>query len=532
MGVAMHPVTTFEAGARYLCLPVAQEARLAKAEIRVDGRVERAFDIPLTGSEPDFWVGADLAAFQGRQVAFLVDDEGLAGASVVQADAIPGSEDLYRERYRPQFHFSAARGWLNDPNGLVAYGGSYYLFFQHDPYANHGSGRNKHWGLATSRDLVHWREVGDALYPDALGACWSGSAVVDWGNSSGLGDGDTPPLVCAYTSAGEPFTQSLAYSADGGATWQPYDGNPVVGHLRAENRDPKLIWHAPTERWIMALYLDGNAYALLRSRDLRQWEVIQELTLAGAAECPDLFPLALEGDAEDVRWVFWGANGTYLVGEFDGERFTPAQAPARLAANGDAYAAQTWSDIPSEDGRRIQIAWLRGDLPGMPFTQQMTFPHTLELRAAARGMRLAAEPVAEIASLYVSTERWEGLVVQAGQDPLDGVGGELLDVRAQVAVGDGPGFGLMVRGVPVVYDAGEELLWCYGRACRCRPRDGLVDLRILADRASVELYGEGGLAALPLRVLTEPGGRALRALPWGGELVFRSLEVHTLRSIW
>lgn len=528
----MHQVTTFTAGSRYLCLPVSQEARLTKAKVLVDGRVERVFDVPLTTDEPSFWVGVDLTSFQGHRVALLVDDPMLAGVTIVEADQIPGMDDLYRERYRPQFHLSAARGWINDPNGLVYYGGRYFCFFQHDPYGTQGSGGNKHWGLAVGDDLVHWREVGDVLYPDGLGACWSGSAVVDWGNSSRLGSGDKPPLVCAYTSAGDVFTQSLAYSADGGATWQPYDGNPVVGHLRAENRDPKVIWHAPTERWIMALYLDGNAYALLRSPNLRQWEVIQELALEGAAECPDFFALPLDGDPDDLHWVFWGANGTYLVGGFDGERFNPEQATARLAATGDAYAAQTWSDIPPEDGRRIQIAWLRGDLPGMPFNQQLTFPQMLTLRSTEEGMRLAAEPVAEIASLYESAERWEELVVRRGQDPLAGIAGALLDVRAQVDVRGGSGFGLLVGGVPIVYDADDELIWCYGRACRCRQRDGLVNLRILIDRASIELYGEDGLAVLPLRVLTESGGGTLRALPRGGEMVFHLLEVYTLRPIW
>jgi fructan beta-fructosidase len=532
MEVTMQRVMSQEARSRYLCLPVRREGALAKAEIRVDGQVRRSFDVPLTNGQPDFWVGADLGAFQGRQVELWVDDATLANAPVRQADAIPGTDDLYGERYRPQFHFTAARGWLNDPNGLVAYGGTYYLFFQHDPYANHGSGRNKHWGLATSHDLVHWREVGDALYPDALGACWSGSAVVDWRNSSGLGDGVTPPLVCAYTSAGEPFTQSLAFSADGGGTWQPYDGNPVVQRLRAENRDPKVIWHEPTECWIMALYLDGNAYALLRSHDLRRWELVQELTLEGATECPDFFPLALDGDPEALQWVFWGANGTYLVGSFDGERFTPTQAPARLAGSGDAYAAQTWSDIPVEDGRRIQIAWLRGDLPGMPFTQQLTFPHTLTLQSTERGMRLAAEPVGEIAGLYASAHRWDELAVSAGRDPLAGVEGDLLDVQARVLVPEGSGFDLLVGGVLVRYDGERETLHCDGRTCCCPRRDGVVDLRVLVDRASIELYGAGGLAVMPLRVLTEPVGRTLRAIPHGDEMVFRFLEVCTLRSIW
>jgi fructan beta-fructosidase len=526
----MYPIAEFEASQKLLGLPVARQAPLTRAQIVVDGCVQRRFDIRLTHGAPDFWVAADIDRWHGQNVSLLAEQRGLQGLSVVQSDALPDAENLYRERYRPQFHMTAKRGWTNDPNGLLYYDGRYHLFFQHNPYGTDWG--NMHWGHATSTDLVHWQELGDALYPDDLGTCFSGSGIVDWANTSGLGNGDDPPLVCVYTSAGELFTQSLAYSVDGGDSWRPFDGNPVVPHLVGRNRDPKVIWHQPTERWVMALYLEAHDYALLTSRDLRSWRVIQYLSLPGCSECPDLFPLALDGDTDAVHWIFWGANGTYLVGQFDGHAFTSERAPARLAARGDSYAAQTWSDIPAEDGRRIQIAWLRGDLPDMPFNQQMTFPQNLMLRSTPRGMRLAAEPVPEIGTLTQKTYQWEDLVVRSGADPLRDVRGRCLDVQAEVALGSAPGFGLQACGVPIVYDAVDRMLWCQGRGVPCPDQDGVVRLRVLVDRASVDIYANDGLTVMPMRVLVAERGAALRTLVRGEEVSFRKLQVDVLQSIW
>ena len=165
----------------------------------------------------------------------------------------------YNELHRPQFHFSPRTGWTNDPNGLVFYRGQYHLFFQHNPVSVKWG--NMTWGHAVSTDLIHWQEVEDAIHPDELGTAFSGSAVVDWHNTAGLASGDEKAIVAFYTSAGscvtppKPFTQSIAYSTDAGRTWQKYAGNPVLGHIRAENRDPKVIWHEPTGRWVMALSL-------------------------------------------------------------------------------------------------------------------------------------------------------------------------------------------------------------------------------------------------------------------------------------
>ena len=240
-------------------------------------------------------------------------------------------DKLYGETYRPQFHFTARDGWLNDPNGLVYFAGEYHLFFQHNPKASTWGSMT--WGHAVSTDLVHWQQMPNAIEPDALGTIFSGSAVVDWENTAGFKVWSEPALVAMYTAAGgsspesegQPFTQCLAYSNDRGRTWVKYAGNPVLPHIVGENRDPKVIWYAPEQVWVMALFLDGHNFALFTSPDLKEWERIQTLAIPGSSECPDFFPLPLDGEASKLKWVFTAANGKYLVGDFDGHKFAPQQ---------------------------------------------------------------------------------------------------------------------------------------------------------------------------------------------------------------
>ena len=410
------------------------------------------------------------------------------------------------------------------------YQGEYHLFYQHNPYGTQWG--NMHWGHAISTDLVHWQELPIVLYPDRLGTIFSGSGVVDWHNTTGFQTGDEKPLICAYTSAGEPFTQSIAYSNDGGKEWTKYAGNPVLEHIVGRNRDPKVIWHDATQAWVMALYLDGHDYALFSSPDLKEWTRLCDIELPGSTECPDFFELLVHGDILDTRWVFWGARGSYVLGRFDGQAFEWESQEHTYNWGGDSYAAQTWSDIPTTDGRRIQIAWFRVDLPGMPFNQTMTFPCELTLRGTPEGIRLFSQPVKEIETIHVKRHGWRAETLNEGDNLLAGITGDLFDIRVEFEVGNAVEFGFNIRGIPVVYDVERGELACQGGVAPLKPIDGRIRLQLLVDRASSEIFGNDGRVALPVGVIPADDDTSLEVFTREGSTEINSLDVFELRSAW
>src|SRR6185312_9067333 len=405
----------------YLNFPVKNGAPMRRVSVQVNGKTVRAFDIELADGPPDWWAFLDATPFLGKTVMINVDKlpANSAGlSSIDQTEDVKNTGDLYHESLRPQFHFTSRCGWLNDPNGLVFYQGEYHLFYQHNPYGwNWG---NMHWGHAVSKDLVHWKELPVALYPDEHGAMFSGSAVVDWNNTAGFQTGAEPALVAMFTAAGNPFTQGIAYSNDRGRAWTKYKNNPVIGHIVAENRDPKVVWFAPEKKWVMALYLDRNDYALFSSHDLKSWQKLSDVNLPGDSECPNFFEVQLDGDAHNTRWVFFGANGVYVVGKFDGQKFHSETQPQRLQNGNCWYASQVYSDIPPSDGRCILVPW--GRLPdgeifrGMPFNQMMGLPVELTLHSTGSGATLAVDPVRELKSLRKKTHTVESQMLTAGNN--------------------------------------------------------------------------------------------------------------------
>ena len=437
----------------------------------------------------------------------------------------------YQETYRPQFHFTPRTNWTNDPNGLMYYKGEYHLFFQHNPQGiNWG---NMTWGHAVSPDMVHWTQREHAIHPDALGTIFSGSAVVDWHNTAGFETGEEKAIVCIYTSAGEPFTHSIAYSNDRGRTWSKYEGNPVLGHIVGSNRDPKVIWYEPRRTWIMALYLDGNDYALFSSPNLKQWTKRCDVHLPGSGECPDFFELPVDGDRNNTRWLFWGANGNYLLGRFDGQTFTPESGPHQSSWGGNFYAAQTWSDIPRSDGRRLQIAWMAGgQYPDMPFNQQMSFPCELTLRRTPEGIRLFRVPVREIERIRGKKHAWRKVRLGPGDDPLQGISGELFEVRAEVEPDGATHFGLTLRGETVEYDVAGQQLSCLARSAPLAPQNGRVRLHILLDRTSLEVFGNDGAISMHTCFLPDPANRSVSMYAVGGQVNVVSLQINELRSAW
>jgi fructan beta-fructosidase len=509
---------------RYLHLPVTTGAPKRRMTFTVGGRVVRDFEIELAAGKPGFYAFADVSAFRGQDltVTARLPADGPGLKAIVESDELPGAGTLYREKHRPQFHFTSRRGWLNDPNGLVYHDGTWHLFYQHNPYG--WAWGNMHWGHATSRDLVHWHERPVALYPRAFGDwAFSGSAVVDEANTSGWGKG---ALVAAFTSTGR--GECIVYSTDGGKSWREHEGNPVVRHL---GRDPRLLWHAPSKRWVMAVYDEGKGpardVAFYTSPDLKKWSY--QSRIGGYYECPDLFELPVLG-GKGSKWVLHAADGHYALGEFDGKALKP-DGPKKQVWYGRFYAAQTFSNAPG--GRRVQIGWASGiAFPGQPFNQQMTVPVELSLRPTADGVRLFAEPVRELAALRAATRRWKDLPLRPGENALAGASGDLLEVIAEIEPGKAAAVGLRLRGREVVWDASKQVLRCGDVSAPLEPEKGRLRLHVFIDRGSVEVFGNGGRVALSVGGLLEERDRGVAAFAVKGEARLVRVEVHTLRSAW
>lgn len=261
---------SIELTSRYIHIPIKNGAPKRVVSLLVDNKLIVRNDIELADGKPDWWAPMDVSSWQGNRGTVRVDklhEDSAALSQIQQSNGLIDEESLYKEPLRGQFHFSPKRGWNNDPNGCVFYNGEYHLFFQHNPYG--WAWGNMHWGHAVSQDLVHWEELGDKLLPDEMGPMFSGSAVVDWNNSSGLGQDGKPPLVLFYTAAGNPTTQCMAYSVDG-RTFTKYSNNPVIKEVTGGNRDPKVIWHEPSQRWVMVLYAECSRIQFGMESELEQ----------------------------------------------------------------------------------------------------------------------------------------------------------------------------------------------------------------------------------------------------------------------
>ena len=339
---------------------------------------------------------------------------------------IPEAESTYHEMHRPEFHFTPAHNWMNDPNGMVYYEGEYHLFYQHYPDSNVWG--PMHWGHAVSKDLIHWENLPIALYPDSLGYIFSGSAVIDHNNTSGLGSPDHPVMVAIFTyhsvegeRAGKNDfqNQGIAYSVDKGRTWKKYDGNPVLKNTgKRDFRDPKVFWHQASAQWIMVLAVKDHV-EFFGSKNLKDWNHLSDFGLTAGAhggvwECPDLFELTVSGSTEK-KWVlivninpgaYNGGSGTqYFTGHFDGKEFHPDTEEIRWIDYGkDNYAGVTWSNVPESDGRRLFMGWMSNwqyanIVPTYVWRNAATVPRELSLVQTTKGLRIASNPVSEVGVL-------------------------------------------------------------------------------------------------------------------------------------
>jgi sucrose-6-phosphate hydrolase SacC (GH32 family) len=525
---------------KFINLPVRTGDPVKLVKLMVDNKVVNEFRIELADSFPQFYTFIDVEKYKGKKAVLttpVIEKKSNAFDFITNDDNIKDSEDLYQEKLRQQIHFSAKRGWNNDPNGLVYFDGEYHLFFQHNPYG--WAWGNMHWGQAVSKNLVHWSELGEALYPDSLGTMFSGSAVVDWANTAGFSSGDQPAIVCFYTAAGNTsaesknvkFTQCIAYSTDKGRTWTKYEGNPVLQHVRSDNRDPKVLWYEKGKKWIMALFLDRNDYALFSSTDLKTWERLSDVVIPGDGECPEFFELAVDGNAGNTRWIFYGGKGTYLIGRFDGKNFTTESGPHPNNYGNCFYASQTYSDIPKEDGRRIQIGWGQVASPGMPFNQCMLFPTQLTLKSTREGIRMFTEPVKEIELLHNKEWKKENLTIDPNSNPVSGISGELYHIKADFKPGKNSQVGFKIHGTEVLYDAAKGELTCLNRKAELRPDGGKVRFEIIVDRNTIEIFCNNGKVYMPIaRDLTKDYG--LELICRNEKVIADNIQIFELNSIW
>ena len=464
-------------------------------------------------------------------------------APLAQADA------LYREPFRPQFHFSPPAQWMNDPNGMVYWAGEYHLFYQYHPASTVWG--PMHWGHAISKDLLHWRQQPIALYPDRHGAIFSGSVVVDRGNTSGLGTVKNPPLVAIFThhdmrrekqGAIDIESQGMAYSLDHGRTWVKYAHNPVLPNPGLRDfRDPKVFWFEPQHKWVMTLAVKDHV-SFYSSKDLQHWVHESDFghdqgAHGGVWECPDLVEMVIAGESTR-RFVLLasvnpgapnGGSGTqYFIGGFDGHEFTLDAEQQRIAKPGSAhwldvgtdhYAAVTWSGLPAADGRVLLLGWMSNwtyaqIVPTTRWRSAMTLPRELALVRTARGLEVQSRPAPELKALRIRSEAIPAARVAVSTElvkPAFASSG-LLELSVAINAPDEAVVTLAFRN-----RAGETTLFRVNRkqhryeldrsrsglvsfspafaALQTAPMpagDGRISLQVFVDRSSLEVFINGG----------------------------------------
>lgn len=513
--------------------------------------------------------------------------------------AIPTTENStalsagYREQHRPQFHFSPPDHWMNDPNGMVFYEGEYHFFYQH--YPDSSVWGPMHWGHAVSKDLVRWEQLPIALYPDSLGYIFSGSAVVDWNNTSGFGQNGKPPLVAMFTyhnmaaeKAGrkDGESQGIAYSNDRGRSWVKYAANPVLPNPgnRKDFRDPKLIWEETSRQWVVTLAV-GDHIEFWSSPDLKKWAWLSDFGKAlgahgGVWECPDLFPMTVDGSGEK-KWVLIvnlnpggpnGGSGTqYFVGDFDGKNFQLDAKFAALVPMGkgvwldwgkDNYAGVTWSDVPKNDGRRLLMGWMSNweyanKVPTTAWRNAATLPRALVLKQTSEGYRIWTQPAKELETLRVKSANIAPTGVVNSLDLTTTLGFPptqsefILDF--DLAASSAPRFGLELSNAKgeryrIGYDAATKQYFSdrtasgdhafsdkFAAGLHTAPRtstDKIVRLHLFFDVASVELFADDGTVVMTELYFPSEVFSQVKVFADGGEARLIKASAHQLQGIW
>ena len=501
----------------------------------INGKIVKS----ATGWKSDYLAAAswDVSKFMG-QIAQLQIVDAASGdwghinvTGLVQTDSPEqppiATGPLYQEALRPQFHFTARQwtmnrlnpgqreeGWINDLNGLIYYDGEYHLFAQR--WA-------KCWLHAVSKDLIHWTELEPAFWEESLGSgVQSGTCVIDYQNTSGLSPEPKNPPMIAFWSRFDNRTQCLSYSLDHGRTWKRYEKNPI---MLTPERDPKVFWYAPGKHWVMMLY--GNQqYHIFSSNNLLEWKD-EHHPIPNSFECPDFFELPVDGDAKNKKWVLIQGNGNYSIGTFNGTEFKEETQRRPCDVGPNFYATQSWHNNDTGDGRRIQIAWMRGaDFVDMPFSQMISFPCELTLLNTADGLRVFRKPIKEIALLHREPSTWTQQELRKDQVLRLAPFGQLFHIEAEVTIPEGSKLVFMVRGIPIVLtsamiESGHPPAMAQG---------GIRKVELLVDRTSVEAFVNDGEISSTRYAL--PKGNGLSVKAEGGISTLHSIKVHPLNPTW
>lgn len=515
---------------KYLNLPVSHKQERRQLTFESEGAPSLSIAIRLaTDDDVDYWVFKDVSGLKGKILKIRFEGSEEALGKIYQDDIIAGQDSMYREKNRPQFHFTTRRGWINDPNGLIYYDGEYHLYYQHNPYEREWE--NMHWGHAVSKDLIHWEELADALYPDPIGTMFSGSAVIDYNNTAGFTKEKTPAMVVAYTAASpDKQTQCIAYSTDKGRTFTKYTGNPVIDSKAKWNsqdtRDPKVFWYQPAGHWVMVLN-ERDGHSIYTSSNLTDWTYESHVT--GFWECPELFELPVDGNPDNTKWVMYGASGTYMLGTFDGKVFVP-EAGKYLYTSGAIYAAQTFSNI--SNGRRIQIGWGRISHPGMPFNGMMLLPTELTLRTTRNGPRLFNVPVRETEQLFTPVGSWNSLSShEANIKMKEFNSSECLRIKTTIKLSHATNAGLDLYGQRILnYDLNTNTInGSFYSPDEMTSMEISVDIYV--DKTSIEVFVDGGAYSYSMERMADLNNKQGFHF-WGNNIGIENLEVFNVKSIW
>lgn len=548
-----------EISQNYINFPVSyNEDDAVTLQLVIDNEVKRVFDIFLPNSEPDFWVFLDVSMFHGEKALLRTEDgEKRKGLDLIyQSDERIYLENVYKEKHRPQLHFSTVRGWINDPNGLVYYDGEFHLYFQHYPFGYYWG--QPHWGHAVSTDLIHWEQLSDVLLRHEYGGIYSGSSVVDYNNTSGFKAGDNDVIVAFYTTNsvvenGTAPTQNIAYSNDRGRTYIEYDKNPVIGDRTAvlgtyNARDPKVFWHDSTNKWVMIVF-ERIGNSIFTSDNLKEWEYQSHIETFW--ECPELFELPVDGNPDNKKWVMYGVSGDYLIGDFDGKEFILESGMFNYL-QGKFFAAQTFNNVPEKDNRRIQIGyveipgWVEVPEPNPPFNGLMSFPTELTLRTTANGIRMFNEPVDEIEKLHKKRYKWENLTLEEANKKLSDITNELLHVKCEIENVNSIAYSIMFDDDSLYYTLKPNIFYynpdvddAESFTIKYLPELGSKTMfyEFIVDRTSLEVFVDHGRFTMILPRKLNPVKRGMRfdSGDWGSEIndiKINALEVYELESIW